>query len=74
MNNDIVVKQPPKSATVAAVESAVTPEQEKPSTDSPAEASKQSNKPVGVMVAAIIIAMCLVTIAVYIGYNQSQSI
>lgn len=90
MNNDIVVKQKPAAGaqpadTGLAVKQApqaaepTTPEEPAPaSPDAPAEAvapvSEKSNKPVGIIIAAIFVALCLATVAIYIGYNQSQTI
>jgi uncharacterized protein HemX len=89
MNNDIVVKQKPGEKSPAgltvkpapqsddvAIEAQTAPQEQKepPANKEAVQSPEKSNKPVGVIAMAIIIALCLITITVYIGYNQSQVI
>jgi uncharacterized protein HemX len=87
MNNDIVVKQNPGSQpTTPDLAVRQSPQSAEPSSQSAdkvipeepvvaaAPVSKKSSAPVGIIMAAIFVALCLVTVAIYIGYNQSQAI
>jgi biotin carboxyl carrier protein len=83
---DMAVKQPPQAAPAPlAPEQPATPPEQSPESseaepapdnqpqqpDHVEEVTKISSHPVGVIVAAIFVAACLIAVAVYIGYNQS---
>lgn len=85
-SGDLVVKQPPQAAPApVATEQPATPPEQSPESseaepapdDQPQQpdhaqrVTKRSSKPVGVIAAAIFVAVCLIAVAVYIGYNQS---